>query len=69
MKYAFQSNKKLFFILEYCAGGELFFYLKNLGKFKEITARFYAANIILALEQLHKCDIIYREYSITFTYS
>ena len=27
MEYAFQSNSKLFFVLEYCPGGELFFYL------------------------------------------
>jgi serine/threonine protein kinase len=61
MSYAFQSEKKLFFVLDYCPGGELFFYLKNLGRFREDTAKFYAANIFLAIEQLHKCDIIYRE--------
>jgi serine/threonine protein kinase len=49
MKYAFQNEKKLFLVLEYCPGGELFFYLSKIGKFKEKSAKFYAANILLAL--------------------
>ena len=61
MKYAFQSDRKLFFILDYCPGGELFFYISRMGKFKEKTARFYAANIVLALECLHKNGILYRD--------
>jgi serine/threonine protein kinase len=53
MDYAFQSETKLFFVLEYCPGGELFFYLSQIGRFKEDAARFYASNILLALEHLH----------------
>jgi len=34
MDYAFQSENKLFFCLEYCPGGELFFYLSQIGRFK-----------------------------------
>ena len=49
MDYAFQSDSKLFFVLEYCPGGELFFYLSQIGRFKEDAARFYASNILLAL--------------------
>lgn len=47
-------------MLDYCAGGELFFHLGKLGKFPESRARFYAAEITLALEHVHKLDIIYR---------
>lgn len=61
MDYAFQSENKLFFALEYCPGGELFFYLSQIGRFKQDAARFYAANILLALEHLHKKDILYRD--------
>lgn len=61
MKYAFQTDKKLFFVLDYCPGGELFFYLSQIGRFKEQAAKFYAANIILAIECLHENGIIYRE--------
>jgi len=49
MDFAFQSDSKLFFVLEYCPGGELFFYLSQIGRFKEDAARFYASNILLAL--------------------
>lgn len=49
MYYAFQSETKLFFCLEYCPGGELFFYLNQIGRFKEDATRFYACNILLAL--------------------
>ena len=61
MDYAFQSNSKLFFALEYCPGGELFFYLSQIGRFKEDAARFYASNILLALQHLHSQNILYRD--------
>ncbi|CAI2369649.1 unnamed protein product [Moneuplotes crassus] len=61
LQYSFQSKKKLYFVMDYCPGGELFFYLQNIGKFKEKTACFYASNILFAIEELHKNDIIYRD--------
>jgi protein-serine/threonine kinase len=61
MKYAFKDREKLYFVLDYCQGGELFFYLTNLRRFKEDAAKFYSANILLALKALHEQDIIYRE--------
>jgi len=47
--------------LDYCAGGELFFHLGKLGKFPESRACFYSAEITLAIEHVHKLDIIYRD--------
>mmetsp|Transcript_35796 Transcript_35796/g.34829 ORF Transcript_35796/g.34829 Transcript_35796/m.34829 type:complete len:146 (+) Transcript_35796:527-964(+) len=61
MRYAFQDEKKLFFVLDYCPGGELFFYIKNIKRFKEDSARFYASNILLGLECLHLNDVLYRD--------
>jgi len=61
MFYAFQDSKKLFFCLEYCPGGELFFYLSQIGRFKQDAAKFYAANILLALQHLHTKNILYRD--------
>jgi len=61
LKMAFQTRDKLFFVLDYCAGGELFFHLGKLGKFPEVRARFYAAEITLALGYVHELDIIYRD--------
>ena len=91
LNMAFQTKDKLFFVLDYCAGGELFFHLGKcecvcvcvdlggetrglttynthtlrpstgkMGKFPEPRARFYSAEITLALEHIHKLDIVYR---------
>lgn len=35
LRYAFQNPKKLYFLLEYCPGGELFFHLQKAGRFEE----------------------------------
>jgi len=61
LKMAFQSKDKLYFVLDYCAGGELFFHLSKIGKFSESRAAFYAAEIVLALEYIHQLDIVYRD--------
>jgi len=61
MDFAFQSNSKLYFVLEYCPGGELFFYLSQIGRFKEDAARFYASNILLGLHHLHSQNILYKD--------
>eukprot|EP00611_Tribonema_gayanum_P030049 TRINITY_DN822_c0_g2_i1.p1 TRINITY_DN822_c0_g2~~TRINITY_DN822_c0_g2_i1.p1 ORF type:complete len:725 (-),score=189.64 TRINITY_DN822_c0_g2_i1:946-3120(-) len=61
LNMAFQTREKLFFVLDYCAGGELFFHLGKLGKFPEDRSKFYAAEIALALEHVHKLDIVYRD--------
>lgn len=58
---AFQTADKLFFVLDYCSGGELFFHLGKVGRFPESRAKFYAAQIVLALEYVHKRGIIYRD--------
>lgn len=59
--YAFQTGGKLYLILEYLSGGELFMHLEREGIFLEDTACFYLAEIILALEHLHLQGIIYRD--------
>lgn len=61
LHYAFQTPKKLYFVLEYCPGGELFFHLSRAGRFAEGRCRFYASEILLAIEYLHRLNIIYRD--------
>ncbi|CAG9328872.1 unnamed protein product [Blepharisma stoltei] len=61
LKYAFQSPKKLYFVLEYCPGGELFFHLSRAQRFDEPRATFYAACMVLAIEHLHSLNIVYRD--------
>ncbi|XP_050481977.1 ribosomal protein S6 kinase beta-1-like [Bombus huntii] len=61
LMYAFQTGGKLYLILEYLCGGELFTYLDREGIFLEDTACFYLSEIILALQHLHNQGIIYRD--------
>ena len=53
LKYAFHDPKKLTLVLDYCCGGELFFYIKACKRFKEDVVAFYASNILLAIRELH----------------
>jgi tRNA A-37 threonylcarbamoyl transferase component Bud32 len=61
LRYAFQNKANLYLVLDYCAGGELFFHLGKDGKFDEKRAKFYSAQIVLALEYLHDLGIVYRD--------
>ena len=59
--YAFQNEKKLFMITEYMPGGEMFYHLHMNDHFNENKARFYIAEIVLAINHLHKNNILYRD--------
>ena len=59
--FAFQTTDKLYMIIDYMAGGELFFWLKKDRKFSENRCRLYSAEITLALEAMNVADIIYRD--------
>ncbi|KAF3924429.1 Phototropin-1 [Arthrobotrys entomopaga] len=60
--YAFQDHQKLYLILEYAQGGELFNYLAAERIFPEDTAAFYSAEIVLALNHLHRnVGVVYRD--------
>lgn len=61
LRYAFQSADKLYFVLDYYRGGELFFHLKNQRRFSEEVARIYVAEIALALGHLHALNYVYRD--------
>ncbi|KAJ3090648.1 hypothetical protein HK102_003096 [Quaeritorhiza haematococci] len=57
----FQDDKSLYMLEEYVVGGELFSHLRKAGRFSNDMTRFYAAEIVLAIEYLHSMDIIYRD--------
>jgi len=60
--YAFQDHEKLYLILEYAQGGELFTHLAQERMFTEEVASFYMAEMALALEHLHRnLGVIYRD--------
>ena len=60
LNFSFQTDRKLYIITDYIQGGSLLYHIRNLGKFKEEIAKIYLAQIILAIEYLHKKSIIYR---------
>ena len=63
LRYAFQSPSKLYLVMDYVAGGELFGRLDGCAgrRMLEREVVFYTAEIVLALEWLHERGIIYRD--------
>ncbi|KAG9007150.1 hypothetical protein FRB94_014623 [Tulasnella sp. JGI-2019a] len=61
LKFSFQSPAKLYFVLAFVNGGELFHHLQREQRFNEERSRFYAAELLLALEHLHDFNVVYRD--------
>ncbi|KAI0375534.1 Pkinase-domain-containing protein [Pilatotrama ljubarskyi] len=61
LKFSFQTETDLYLVTDFKSGGELFWHLQKETRFSEERARFYVAELILALEHLHKYDIVYRD--------
>jgi serine/threonine protein kinase len=61
LNFAFQTKDKLFLILDYCPGGDLGKVLAMEKRLCEERSRIYLAEILLALEDLHRRDIIFRD--------
>lgn len=61
LHWAFQTRGHLFMVLDYCAGGELFYHLQRRGRFSEPDSRFYICEILLGLEYLHSQGVLYRD--------
>ncbi|ELA46262.1 AGC/PKA protein kinase [Vavraia culicis subsp. floridensis] len=59
--FSFKTSRSYFLVLEYVGGGELFYWLRKRGPFKLKDARFYAAEITLALEYLFSKNLLYRD--------
>lgn len=61
LKFSFQTPTDLYLVTDYMSGGELFWHLQKEGRFDEQRAKFYIAELIVALEHLHDNDIVYRD--------
>ncbi|KAI0322348.1 AGC/Akt protein kinase [Amylostereum chailletii] len=61
LKFSFQSEQKLYLVLAFVNGGELFHHLQREHRFDEERSRFYSAELLLALEHLHELDVVYRD--------
>ena len=59
--YAFQDETNLYLVTEFMQGGELFYHLHHNKIFSNERTRFYAAEIVLALEHIHSKHCIYRD--------
>jgi serum/glucocorticoid-regulated kinase 2 len=61
MSFCFQTEERVYFVLPFIRGGELFQHLRQYKYFPEKNVKFYASIIGLALEYLHKNGVVYRD--------
>lgn len=59
MHRSFQDEHRLYLVLEYVPGGDLMTALIRLDKFNELTARFFAGEIALALNSIHQMNYVH----------
>ena len=64
LAYAFQTESKLYFVLDFVMGGEMYKHLQTSGRFTEERTKFYAVCIILGLGFLHNQNYIYRDLKL-----
>ncbi|XP_028409048.1 RAC-alpha serine/threonine-protein kinase-like [Dendronephthya gigantea] len=64
LRYSFQTRDRLVFVMEYVNGGELFFHLSKERVFGEERSKFYATEIILAVQYLHEQGVVYRDLKL-----
>ena len=58
-RYAFQTEDKLYMVMDYVRGGELYQHLKKFKFFEPQRVRLFAAEILLALSYLHDMHFVY----------
>jgi serine/threonine protein kinase len=59
--HAFQTETELLFVMPFMQGGDLRYYMSQRGPIPEADCLFYAAELLLALEYMHKKHIAYRD--------
>ena len=61
LDYVFQNEFRIYFLMQFVQGGELYKHLCDAKRFSEERARFYAIQVALALGCLHEQNILYRD--------
>ncbi|KAJ3260208.1 Serine/threonine kinase [Chytriomyces hyalinus] len=56
----FQTDTRLYFVMEYVSGGDLMCHIQEKKRFSQVRAKFYACEVLLALDFFHKNNIVYR---------
>ena len=64
MEYLFQSEARLYFVMPFINGGELYKIFQEQKRFAEDAVRFYAAQIIIAIGKLHEKGIMHRDLKL-----
>ena len=59
--YTFQDSSSLYFVLEYCPNGDILGLVKKNGRFNELGAKFYIAEIMAGMKYIHSCEILHRD--------
>ncbi|KAG0255011.1 Serine/threonine kinase [Mortierella polycephala] len=60
----FQTDTRLYFVMEYVRGGDLMMHIQKDRRFGERRAKFYGCEVLLALQYFHKNDIVYRDLKL-----
>jgi len=61
LHYSFQTDDKLFLVMDFVNGGEMFYHIQKARRFDNERAKFYLAEIVLGLDCLHNNGVIYRD--------
>lgn len=61
LDFCFKDNSNVYIAMPFIKGGEMFTHLRKVGRFGESQAKFYAGQVVLALEYLHYLDLAYRD--------
>jgi len=69
LQYSFQDQNRLYMVMEYLPGGDLMGLLIKEDKLSEETTKFYAAEMIMAIESVHELGYIHRYILITLFFS
>jgi serine/threonine protein kinase len=56
----FQNDRRIYLVMDFVNGGQLFFHLREEAMFSEDVVRFYIAELVVALEFLHSRNIVHR---------
>eukprot|EP00826_Nyctotherus_ovalis_P008204 TRINITY_DN12117_c0_g1_i1.p1 TRINITY_DN12117_c0_g1~~TRINITY_DN12117_c0_g1_i1.p1 ORF type:complete len:154 (-),score=28.13 TRINITY_DN12117_c0_g1_i1:525-986(-) len=64
LHWAFQTRKEICLVMELIEGGDLLMLLRKKCRFSEETAKFYATEMLVGIECLHKSNFVYRDLKL-----